>query len=248
MKERADNIYDKIREFLGTIPGNLAVLEQQIDTDVQLEYHHLAEKEADHVDPARVQQIRKDLFKPELSVTKKKKLLVQLAKVGSIESYRTLEDFFITAGTELKDWVTLALQENKMLLESNLLDENQVLISTGLGGKGLKLRYFTVLLTATGHEFNGYQKKMVESEMQLTLKKCSGEMESIHFDKELCSIISVIPLQIPIQSLFDKFIEECNQYGNFLNTECLITNVKILTGRQIRTMMRKGKIEKKTRI
>jgi hypothetical protein len=49
--------------------------------------------------------------------------------------------------------------------------------------------------------------------------------------------LSVIPLQIPIQPLFEKVIEECNLYGNFIDQECLITNVKILTGKQIRNLM-----------
>ncbi len=49
----------------------------------------------------------------------------------------------------------LAFQENKMLLESSLLDENQILISTGLGGKGMKLRYFTVMQTFDRKGFFG---------------------------------------------------------------------------------------------
>jgi hypothetical protein len=124
-----------------------------------------------------------------------------------------------------------------MLLESSLLDENQILISTGLGGKGLKLRYFTVLQTLTGKVFSDYEKKLVKSEMRFNLRKNHGELESIHFNRELCRVLTVIPLQIPIQPLFDRVIGECNLYGNFLDPECLITNVKILSGRQIRNLM-----------
>ncbi len=232
-----DNIYDKIKEFLGTMTGNVAVLEHQIDADIQLEYNHLAEQEMDISNPDEILQKKDTLNSPGYSIDYKKKYLVELAKIGTVESHQILENYITLPDKELKEWAVLAFQENKMLLESSLLDENQILISTGLGGKGLKLRYFTVLQTVTGRIFSNYEKKLVKSEMQFSLKNNHGELESIHFNKELCRILSVIPLQIPIQQLFDKVIEECNLYGNFIDPECLITNVKILSGKQIRNLM-----------
>jgi hypothetical protein len=89
--------------------------------------------------------------------------------------------------------------------------------------------------------FSDYEKKLVKSEMKFCLKNNHGELESVNFSGEFCRILSVIPLQIPIQPLFDKVIRECNLYGNFLDRECLITNVKILTGRQIRNLMTRKK-------
>jgi hypothetical protein len=77
--------------------------------------------------------------------------------------------------------------------------------------------------------------------LKYSLKSNLGELESIHFNGELCRILSVIPLQIPIQPLFEKVIEECNLYGNFIDHECLITNVKILSGKQIRSLMTRNK-------
>ncbi len=232
-----DTIYDKIKEFLGTMSGNVAVLEHQIDADIQMEYNHLAEQVMDIPNPDEILQKKDTLNSPGYSIDYKKKYLVELAKIGTVESHQILENYITFPDKELKEWAVLAFQENKMLLESSLMDENQILISTGLGGKGMKLRYFTVLQTVTGRIFSNYEKKLVKSEMQFSLKNNHGELESIHFNKELCRILSVIPLQIPIQQLFDKVIEECNLYGNFIDHECLITNVKILSGKQIRNLM-----------
>jgi len=217
--------------------GNVAVLEHQIDADIQLEYNNLAEQEMDLSSPAEILQKKDTLNSSGYSIDYKKKYLVELAKIGTVESHQILEDYITLPDKELKEWAMLAFQENKMLLESSLLDENQILISTGLGGKGMKLRYFTVLQTVTGRVFSNSEKKLVKSEMQFSLKNNHGELESIHFNRELCRILSVIPLQIPIQQLFDKVIEECNLYGNFIDHECLITNVKILSGKQIRNLM-----------
>jgi hypothetical protein len=238
----SDNIYDKIKEFLGTMTGNVAVLEHQIDADIQLEYNHLAEQEMDLSNPDEILQKKDTLNSPGYSIDYKKKYLIELARIGTVESHQILEKYITLPDKELKEWAMLAFQENKMLLESSLLDENQILISTGLGGKGLKLRYFTVLQTVSGKDFSEYEKKLVKSEMQFSLKNNHGELESIHFNRELCRVLSVIPLHIPIQPLFDKVIGECNLYGNFLDQECLITNVKILTGRQIRNLMTKTRI------
>lgn len=216
--------------------GNVAVLEQQIDADIQMEYNLLAEQKMDS-DPDEILQKKDTLHNSGYSIEYKKKYLVELAKIGTLESHQILENYITVPDKELKEWAVLAFQENKMLLESSLLDENQILISTGLGGKGMKLRYFTVLQTLTGRVFSNYEKKLIKSEMQSCLKNSHGELESIHFSGELCRILSVIPLQIPIQPLFDKVIEECNMYGDFLDCECLITNVRILSGKQIRNLM-----------
>lgn len=221
--------------------GNVAVLEHQIDADTQLEYNHLAEQEMDISNPDEILQKKDTLNSPGYSIDYKKKYLVELAKIGTVESHQILENYITLPDKELKEWAVLAFQENKMLLESSLLDENQILISTGLGGKGMKLRYFTVLQTITGRGFSNYEKKLVKSEMQFSLKNNHGELESIHFNRELCRILSVIPLQIPIQQLFDKVIEECNLCGDFIDHECLITNVKILSGKQIRNLMARKK-------
>jgi hypothetical protein len=232
-----DNIYDKIQELLGTIPGNLNILEQQIDADVQLEYYQYTQKIEENFDAAEVIKNKDLIFQSDQPIHEKKKLLVQLANVDSIEAYRTLEKFIRGSRDSLKEWATLALQESRLLIESKLLDKNQILISTGLGGKGMKLRYFTVILTLSGNDYSDFEKKIVANEMLFYIKKSKGELESLIFDKEICTILSIIPLQIAVQNLFNECIKECNHYGNFLKSEFIITNVKTFSNDQIRKMI-----------
>ncbi len=66
-----------------------------------------------------------------------------------MECYRAIESFIEEAEEALGFLGILALNESRMLLESKILDENQVFISTGLGGKDEKLRYFVVLMSRT---------------------------------------------------------------------------------------------------
>lgn len=244
---QTDNIYDKIQELLGDIPGNLTILEQQIDADVQLEYFNYAKNITGDFDPDEVLKNRETIFRHDLTIDDKKHLLVQLANIDSIEAYRTLEKYIHGSPDQLRDWATLALQECKLLLESKLLDESQVLISTGLGGKGLKLRYFTVLLNVHGRSYSSFEQKIISKEVHFFIKKSKGELEYVRFNKELCTILSIIPLQIPVQGLFDELVGECNQYGEFLNPDYIITNVRELTNSQIRKIIRRTRIKNKTR-
>jgi hypothetical protein len=246
--QETNNIFDKIQEILGRIPGNLTILEQQIDADIQTEYYNYVRVLDNGFDQDSILRNKDSIFGPEMPQEEKKLLLVQMANIDNIEVYRTLERFVLDPDTDLKDWATLALQENRLLLESKLLDENQVLISTGLGGKGMKLRYFTVLLSRNGNSFTSFEKKIIASELSYTIKKCSGELEQLQFNKELCRIISIIPLQVPVQESFDNMIHECNQYGDFLNPDYIITNVKIISSAQIRKLIRHKRIKNKTRI
>ena len=91
------------------------------------------------------------------------------------------------------------------------------------------------------------EKKIITDEIRFAIKRAKGEIEQIRFDKELCTILTVIPLQIPVQGLFDELIQECNQYGEFLNRDYIITNVKIIPTSQIRKMIGNDRIKNKTR-
>lgn len=242
-----DNIYDKIQELLGDIPGNLTILEQQIDADVQMEYFSYAKSHTADFDAEEVLKNREFIFRHDLTLDDKKHMLVQLANIDSIEAYRTLEKYIQGSPDQLRDWATLALQECRLLIESKLLDKSQVLISTGLGGKGLKLRYFAVLLNNQGCSYSTFEQRIISEEVRFSVKKSKGELEYIRFHKELCTVLIMIPLQVPVQGLFDNLILECNQYGNFLNPDYFITNVRELTISQIRKMIQQTCIKNKTR-
>jgi hypothetical protein len=212
--------------------------------DVQLAYYRMAQTVEDEVDEKSVLNEKELLFNSQVTIEKKKFLLTQLANIASIESYRTLEKYAREAEPDMHDWALLAMQENKMMLESSLLDENKILISTGLGGRGLKLRYFIALTTRNGIRFTDFEKKLVSSELRYHLNQVDAETESIRFGSELCRVICVIPLNVTVHRLFEQFISECNVFGDFLNPDYLITNVKIFTVKQIRALIRPQKQKK----
>jgi hypothetical protein len=229
-----ENIYDTIRDLFGNVNSNLQVLEDQIDIDLQTEYFEYSKNHNLTINPADVIKNKEDIFQNDISIEDKKCMLVKLASINSVEAFRTIERYLKKPNNRLRDWAKLAFKESKLLLESRLLDESQVLISTGLGGKGLKLRYFTVILSHSGNNLTKMQMKIINSELDYLFKKNSAEVEKISFQKDICIILSVIPLNVPVRNIFDTLIKECNQFGGFLNKYYLITNVKILTINEIR--------------
>ncbi len=97
-----DKIYDKIKEFLGTMTGNVAVLEQKINAHIQFEYNRMAEQEIDISNPAEILQKKDTLKSPDYSIDYKKKYLIELAKIGTVESYKILENYIALPDEEFK--------------------------------------------------------------------------------------------------------------------------------------------------
>lgn len=240
--EDNENIYDKLKELFGDLSANLNVLEEKIDMDVQMEYFELSKKLKKSVNSDEVLSLSDQLFVENIPFEDKKELLTKLAQVGRVEAYRLLEGFVSDPPAGLRDWSILALQENRMLLESKLLDENQIFISTGLGGKGTKLRYFVALVGKSDKPFSSFQKRIIKNEFEYNLVKYNSELEKIDYSDNIASVLAVVPMNKTIKSVFEEVINECNHYGDFLQKDFIITNVKELTFNEIRAYLQEQEL------
>lgn len=242
--EETENIYDKIKEFLSSNPASINILEEQIDIDVQMKYFDCSRKYKKDINTTEVFNSVTDLFHDDTEIEKKKKILAKLASIEEVKAYRYIESYIEERPDELKDWALLALQESKMLLESKILDENQVFISTGLGGKGHKLRYFVIIIGNQIEKFSNLQKKIIRQEFEISVKKNDGEVEDINFSGDLATVMAVIPLKRAVKAVFEEAIEECNTYGNFISIDFVITNVKKLSFEEINDFLKENNIRK----
>ncbi len=225
-----ENIFDKIEELFGKKPDNFSIIEQQIDIKIQMDYFEKSkELKKSPPDTKEVLDEKECLFDETIDLETKKKTLLRLASIDSVEAYRTIEHFIPNAEAEIKDWAFLALQESRSMIESSLLNESQIIISTGLGGKGKKLRYFTVLSSAGKQEFSDLQKKLIEKELVFSLKKNDGELEKIEFIEHYATILSIVPIMVSIKNIIKSVVDECNQIGNFISHKYIVTNVKEFT-------------------
>ena len=228
-----NDVYKKIQEFFGNLQENFSLLEDPIDVDVQMKYFELSGKVRGTVEEENMLAEKDKLLDSEISVDDKKTLLVQMAGIPNPEIYRTIESYAKNPDESLREWTQLALQENRLLLESHLLDSRQVFISTGLGGKGHKLRYFVVLINKEGDDLKPFQQKVVHDEMQFALQRYNSELEKLDFMKQYTTMRVVVPISSDLTKLFREGIDECNQFGDFLSNDFIVTNMKEMSEREI---------------
>jgi hypothetical protein len=239
--EEHENLYEKIREILGSTPGNLKILEQQIDMDLQMEYYNssmrLREERSDEWALEHMQYLSDPAYPADV----KKEILARMASMDRVECFRAIEAFLQTAPDPLVSWAVLAFNESRMLLESKIMDENQVFISTGLGGKGEKLRYFVVLMSRTRVDLTSSQKMVIKNEFEFILNKFDAVLEKADFSDYLATITLLLPMNHSLKSVFKEAIDECNRYGNFLNDDFIVTNVRILSFGEIKDFLERRK-------
>ncbi len=224
-----ESLYRKIQDALNDIPGNFNILEEQIDIQLQMEYFEFVKKFREGPSMENFFADAEVLKDPNADINVRKKVLAALASVSDVEAFRTIERYLQQPDPELKDWAILSLQESRMLLQSSLLEEQQVFISTGLGGKGQKLRYFLVFINQTGGELSSMQKKLLKDELQYAVEKNDGELEEFINLIDFNTAMVVLPVKAMLKEVFKWVIDECNQYGNFLKEDMVITNVKRLS-------------------
>ena len=224
-----ENIFNKIEELFGRKPENFSILEDQIDIKTQMTYFDESQKAKQLVVDKTISEQKQDLYKQEIEITKKKQLLVSLAGIDDVEAYRVIEQYLKNVDGELKNWTALALQESRMTIESSLLNENQIIISTGLGGKGKKLRYFAVLSSVNDVEFSNLQKRLIQKELEFGFNKVDGEIENLDFVENYATLLAIVPITISIKNTIKSAINECNQIGDFISEKFILTNVKVFT-------------------
>jgi len=133
----------------------------------------------------------------------------------------------------------MALVSSRIVLNSNLSGVQQVYISSGLGGHNKKLRFFGLFTTQNRENFTELQKGIVESEFRFQLEQANVDIEKFEIKDRYFIILMLVPFEIDIKSILQAAINECNQYGNFLDTKFLFTNVKILGDEEIANLLKK---------
>lgn len=229
-----DYIMNNLQRFINENPENITIIEEQISIELQMSYFKRSKRlKKRKVELQEILDKTPLLYRDDIRLEEKRDLLIHLASFDKVEAFRAIEAYWKVAEGDIKPWASMSYRESKMMLESSLLDEKHILISTGLGGKGRKLRYFMVFIHAQNNDFSDSQKKIVVNEIEEIFRKSESEIESIEFDNQLIKITSLIPLQISVHELVTKAVAECNNFGDFISDNFLITNVKQLENEEI---------------
>ena len=225
------NIQEKIAK--GDYEG-LNIIEEQIDLNLQMNYFKRSGMLKKHV--VTFDEVLEKvplLYDPDVRLEEKRDILVFLALESNPEAFRIIEKYKNDAVGELKLWAAMAYRECKMLLESSLMDEDQILISTGMGGKGTNLRYFVCFLHKDDIPFNEVETRILQGEFISAINNNGCEVEVSEFNGCLFSSTVLIPLDVVVSNVIKEVVDGCVEMGNFLSEKLIVTNVRALTNDEI---------------
>ncbi len=244
MKEEGD-VFKKFQESFGRVQGHYHILDQKVPVEIQMEYFRFSEtlrKEHPRLAEAteeECEEMRDLLLREGVCLDEQRLLLSRLAISRQVKAYRILEAYAAQAEPEVKHWAAMALLECRISLESELSDEKQIYISTGLGGRDEKLRFFVLLLSMHGQCFEAYQKQVLEREAAYELPKAGCEIERFTMGERHAELVCLIPVRTDIKYLIDELVVECNQYGHFLSDIYTVTNMRELSQEEIADILEK---------
>jgi len=232
------NALKELQHSLESLKGRLHVLETNVPVEKQMEYFRFSEaiRNVPFDEIALENQINV-LESSESTFAEIKYALAYLAISGDVKAFRSIETYH---EAHPDDWSSMAHVQARITLESEFSDEKQVFISTGLGGKGNRLRFFAFFKSKGGKNFSDYQKNLITKEVPYYIRSYKGIPEEIQIRDNYFTLLFLIHIQVDIKTMLEESINECNQYGNFIDNGFIITNVKVLTEEDIQNeLMRK---------
>ncbi|MCX7954524.1 MAG: hypothetical protein N3A01_04955 [Bacteroidales bacterium] len=238
---------DKVQQILQEIANikvdKINIISENIPLNTQLEYFNLSQKvKREGINYEQVISKASNLSNND-SIDEIKRILAELASIPKPEAYRIIENFYNTCDDELKNWAKLALIENRVLLESELLEQHQVIISTGLGGVDDKLRFFVVFLHVV--ELDDSLKKIIEIETKIVLENYKGVVEEINFNEGYTTMLFLLPIEEDVKEVMNSIITEINKYKKIVERKYIITNIKKLSKKEIEFFIKENNFKDK---
>jgi hypothetical protein len=231
-----EDVFRRFHESFQNMDGRFHILEHRVPVEQQMEYFRFSDrirKAMNKLNDVDYQQCMIDLQDEDLSKEKKKRILSILASSKQVCAYRLLEKYVQEPDPELVNWAYMALMESRITLESELSGEKQIYISTGLGGKGEKLRFYVLILSSRKIPFLDYQCEVIEKEFGYALSKNDCEIERLTIGDRYVELVFLIPVRADLKKILEDVIRECNLYGNFLSEIFTVTNVKELDREEV---------------
>jgi len=229
MKRNNDN-----PENSKNVLDSFVLIDKPIDLSTQEEYLSFSETmDFDNVDYEEVLMESDRLFDKHTPIELKKKILILLAHLGSPESCRRLEKYLKVSDRNLRDWALLSLKECRTFLESVLLQEESGFISTGLGGKDNKLRYYFIVSSKDGLPLSETHRNTLKIGFEKISHKYKSEIEETNFEATYGMIGILIPMDVAVGEVIEGGISECNKTSEFLFHHYYVTNVKKPTNEEI---------------
>ena len=245
--DKFDKILSQVRDSSGEMKSNMHMLNEIVPVEEQMKYFQYSkyiQSQDANMQPDRNYMIGR-LFSPGMNIEDKRYYLSALAAIADVAAYRAIETYHSSPlESELSNWSALALAESKILLDADLSGEKQFFVSTGLGGKNGKLRYFSVIASNDRSDFTEFQKETIRKELEFAYESGEIEIESIDFKSNYVKMFLLCGLKYDPRVCTEQAIKECNEMGHFVDQRFLLTNVKLINDTDIKDLLERKNIDK----
>lgn len=217
-----NNIFDLLSQFA----PNFKVMNLNVSPDVQMEYFKLQQEEQGKMTIEEFHEKKDSLLDEVTPLDERKFLLTRFSLIDDVEVMRMLEKYAVDAPEDIKDFATMAAYQSKLLLEASLLGENQVVIASGLGGDENRIRFFIAVLALDNKPLSEVEQQLVQNEFTFLFKNNDVTLEKIEFEDYYAKMLALVPINVNVKELVLKGIDACNEIGEFLNTNMVISTTK----------------------
>ncbi|KGN71379.1 hypothetical protein [Porphyromonas sp. COT-239 OH1446] len=172
----------------------------------------------------------RELFAQEtMEVSELRKQLVLLASTASIEALRLVQELLPRLKAVNRSWALMAELDLKMSVVGSLVDADQVMLASGLGGRGHLIRLHGFVTYRPGITIEPYQERILVDELLYQVGRVGGEVESYEFAPSFMLFGILLPVDSDMERLLGAYIASCNEMGGFLSRRSFITNTHPLT-------------------
>jgi hypothetical protein len=208
----------EIANLFKSIPDEFRVIENKIKEKTINEYYETL----DNLDNNTKAEILKSQNNwSDIKSTKEtKELLVCLSEKGNVKSYRKIEEIIKNGNPEILDFSYVSLKFARLNLENQLSDEPVGFISSGLGGKENKLRYYFVIKSK--EKIEPERESIVIHELENICTKNDSEYEESENHGKYVLIKILVSIDFAIGNIIDDLTNRCS----FLDKEYMCTNVE----------------------
>jgi hypothetical protein len=236
-----DDLLAKLRQTLDEQGiDSFHILEELVPIEEQMAYFRFFDQLRKENNPFVLDEEIAILFSPDIPAERKKRSLTLLASIPDVRAYRAIETYHSSPPEpELAHWSAMALVSSRIVLSSDLSGQQQVYISSGLGGLDKKLRFFSLFTTRNNQALTPLQKEIVEREFTFQLQQAEVVIEKFEIKSNYFTILMLLSLDKDVHANLTAAVQECNQYGNFLDPRFLFTNVKVLSEKEIELLLEK---------
>ena len=235
--EEHDEDDESLHDPLSQIPDRFIVAEEEIDGAVHAEFsryvHRLLSSQPHEAGP----EAHQTLFDPTASLEVKREMLVRLARCGTVDAYRIIEQYVKSPDPVLAPWCKIALYECRMALEGELLEAPVGVISTGLGGVQHRLRYL-VAVGLSCAPLHDAQRRRLESAWRTICELYDSVLEQVRFHSDHVIIMLLVSMETAVGTVIDEGIAAANGDELLLRQRYFVTNVTVPTDEEIRRVLK----------